>query len=118
MKAFLSMVGLCAIFPLTTPAPAADDSAISEIKAGTPSSVARLEEREFGKLADGTVVKQFILRNARGMTVKVITYGGIISDLEVPDRNGALTNVVLGADSLDRYTGGRGGVPGAVVLGR
>jgi aldose 1-epimerase len=78
----------------------------------------RLEEREFGKLQDGTEVKQFTLRNAKGMTAKIITYGAIITELQAPDRAGALTNVVAGADALDRYVGGRGGVPAAAVLGR
>jgi aldose 1-epimerase len=87
------------------------------VTTATAATLTRLEERVFGKLDDGTVVKQFILRNANGMTAKIITYGAIISDLQAPDRNGAFTNVVLGADSLDGYFG-RGAVPGAVVLGR
>lgn len=82
--------------------------------AATP--ITRLEQREFGKLPDGTVVQEFTLRNAKGMTAKIITYGAIIAALEVPDARGAVTNVVLGSDSLERYTTGR--VPGAVVLGR
>ncbi len=81
------------------------------------AELVRLEEREFGKLEDGTIVKQFILRNANGMTARIITYGAIISELRAPDRNGVFTNVVLGADSLDGYIG-RNAVPGAVVLGR
>ena len=110
MKAFSTILAACAILAATiTPqlAHAADP----------PTPLTRLEERDFGKLADGTAVKQFILRNAGGMTVKVITLGGIISDLETPDRNGAMTNIVMGADSLDRFTG-RGGVSGAIMLGR
>lgn len=87
------------------------------VTTATAATLTRLEEREFGKLDDGTVVKQFILRNAKGMTVKIITYGAIISDLQAPDRNGAFTNVVLGADSLDGYFG-RGAVPSAAVIGR
>jgi len=79
--------------------------------------LSRVEERDFGTLQDGTVVKQFILRNAKGMTAKVITCGAIIIELQAPDRNGAMTNVVAGADSLDGYIKGVG-VPGAVVLGR
>lgn len=67
-------------------------------------------------MPDGTAVQQFTLRNAKGMTAKIITYGAIIAGLEVPDAHGTVTNVVLGADSLERYTGGQ--VPGAVVLGR
>jgi aldose 1-epimerase len=81
------------------------------------ATLTRLEEREFGKLDDGTMIKQFILRNAKGMTVKIITYGAIISDLQVPDRNGATTNVVLGADSMGGYLG-RNAVPAAAVIGR
>ena len=69
-------------------------------------------------MTDGTVVKQFILRNIKGMTVKVITYGGIISDIEAPDRNGAMTNILMGSDTLGSYTGGRGGISGAIMLGR
>jgi len=84
---------------------------------GTAATLIRLEEREFGRLDDGTVVKQFILRNSAGMTATIITYGAIVSEIQAPDRNGAMTNVVLGADSLEGYTG-RGAVPGAVVLGR
>ncbi len=78
----------------------------------------RLVEREFGKMDDGTVVKQFVLRNAKGITIKIITYGAIINEIQAPDRNGVLTNVVLGTNVLERYTAGRGGVPGAVVVGR
>ena len=39
----------------------------------------RLEEREFGKMPDGTSVKQFTLRNSHGMVVKVMSYGAIIT---------------------------------------
>jgi len=78
--------------------------------------LARLEEREFGKMPDGTVVKQFTLRNARGMLVRVMSYGAILNEVEVPDRNGALTNIVLGARTFDEYLHGFG-TP-AVVIGR
>ena len=86
--------------------------------AGVDAPLVRLEQREFGKLPDGTAVQQFMLRNTKGMVAKIITYGAIIAALEVPDRNGALTNVVVGADSLERFLGGKGSVPGAVVVGR
>lgn len=66
----------------------------------------RLEEREFGKMADGTPVKQFTLRNAHGMLVRVMSYGAIINEVQVPDRNGAMTNVVLGPTNFERYLGG------------
>ncbi len=83
--------------------------------AGAEASLTRLEEREFGKLEDGTAVEQFTLRNAGGMTVRLISYGAIINGVEVPDRNGAMTNVVLATDSLDRYVRG---FSAAAVIGR
>jgi aldose 1-epimerase len=75
----------------------------------------RIEEREFGKMPDGAIVKQFTLRNARGMTAKVISYGATVTELQAPDRNGAMTNVVLGANTLDEYLKG---VNAASVIGR
>jgi aldose 1-epimerase len=62
-----------------------------------------LDRRSYGALPDGTPVKLFALRNARGMTAEVITYGAILASLRVPDRAGALANVVLGYASLDEY---------------
>ena len=76
----------------------------------------RLEEREFGKLADGTVVRQFTLRNDRGTLAKIMSYGATITELQVPDRSGARTNVVLGADTLDQYL--KGFPASAAVIGR
>src|SRR5450432_2341634 len=107
MKAFSPVLVLCAVLCVTAPTQAAQDSPMSATNADSSAALTRLEEREFGTLADGTMVKQFVLRNAKGMTVKVITYGAIISDIEAPDRNGAMTNILLGADTLASYAGGR-----------
>lgn len=85
--------------------------------AGAPAqALTRLEQREFGKMPDGTPVQQFTLRNAHGMLVRVMTYGAILNEVQVPDRNGAMTNIVLGANSLDRYLS-RFQTP-AAVMGR
>jgi len=52
-------------------------------------------------------VETFALRNADGVTVRFIAYGGSIVSLEVPDRDGRIADVVLGYDSLDGYIGDR-----------
>lgn len=57
----------------------------------------------FGQAADGKAVEVFTLTNANGLELRAITYGGIITSLKVPDRNGALGDIVLGFDSLDGY---------------
>jgi aldose 1-epimerase len=65
-----------------------------------------VEERPFGSLPDGTEVKLFVLTNRRGVTVKIMQLGGIVTELWVPDRAGKPANVVLGFDTLDEYLAG------------
>ena len=60
----------------------------------------------FGKTVDGTDVEQYTFTNKNGMVVKILTYGGIISEIHVPDRDGKLADVCLGFDNLDAYLKG------------
>jgi aldose 1-epimerase len=62
-----------------------------------------LQRESFGRLPDGGAVEAITLRNARGLAARILTYGGIVARLEVPDRAGRNDNVVLGFDSLDSY---------------
>jgi aldose 1-epimerase len=62
-----------------------------------------IDVQPYGTLADGQEVEEYTLTNANGMEVKIITYGGIISSIRVPDRNGELANVALGFDNLGDY---------------
>ena len=52
----------------------------------------------------GKAVDRYTLTNSNGMTVKILTYGGIIQDLQVPDRSGQEADVTLGFKDLDGYT--------------
>jgi len=65
----------------------------------------RLDVRRevFGTMPNGTVVYRYILTNGRGMEVKLITYGGAIQSLKVPDRQGHRANVTLGFSTLEGY---------------
>ena len=49
---------------------------------------------------DGSTVYIYTLRNGSGMEARITNYGGMITSLKVPDRNGNLGDVVLGYDSL------------------
>ena len=60
----------------------------------------------FGTMPDGTVVDVYTLKNAGGMEVRAISYGGIITSLKVPDRAGAMADVVMGFDNLEGYLAG------------
>lgn len=57
----------------------------------------------FGQLPDGQTADLFTLRSAAGVEVRISNYGGIISHLLVPDKNGVKEDVVLGYDHLDGY---------------
>lgn len=48
-------------------------------------------------------MKQFKLKNSKGMEVHIINYGGIVTKMIVPDRNGKLQDVVLGFDTPEEY---------------
>lgn len=52
---------------------------------------------------NGQDVMQYTLTNASGMVVKVLNYGGVITDIITPDRDGNKGNVVLSYDSLAGY---------------
>ncbi len=67
-------------------------------------STGTLSQAPFGKTADGTPVEIYTLRNGHGMEARIMTYGGIVQSLKVPDKNGQLGDVVLGFDNLDGYT--------------
>lgn len=58
----------------------------------------------FGQLSDGSAVELFSLTNKNGMVVKITNYGGIITSILVPDKQGNLIDVVLGFDNLEDYT--------------
>ena len=75
-----------------------------------------IEESLFGKLPDGTPVKRFTLRNAHGLVAKVMSQGATLTELQVPDRSGHFTNVVLGADRFEAYL--KGFPASAAVIGR
>jgi aldose 1-epimerase len=57
----------------------------------------------FGTLPDGAQVSQFTLTNAAGMIVKILDFGGIITQIHVPDRAGRFADVALGFDTLEPY---------------
>jgi aldose 1-epimerase len=64
---------------------------------------ATLTKEPYGTTADGVEVMEYTLTNAMGTEVKIITYGGIITSIMLPDRHGEMKNVALGFDNLADY---------------
>ena len=65
-----------------------------------------VEESAFGQLPDGRAVSLYTLTNSAGMQVKITNYGGIVTTILTPDRDGNLGDVALGYDNLDAYLAG------------
>ena len=57
---------------------------------------------DFGEL-DGHKIELFTLTNANKVEVKITNYGGIITSIKTPDKDGELDNIVLGFDSFKEY---------------
>jgi aldose 1-epimerase len=62
-----------------------------------------INKQLYGTTAGGKTVEEYTLTNAHGVEVRIITYGGIITSIRVPDRDGEVVNVVLGFTNLADY---------------
>ena len=73
-----------------------------------------IEVKNFGVTEEGDSVTLFKLTNTNGMSMEVMDFGGIITALNVPDRNGNFGDVALGFDNLQQYLDGHPGF-GALI---
>jgi aldose 1-epimerase len=80
--------------------------ALAALLASAPALSAAPVVETYGTLKDGRTVQRFTLTNAHGMVVRILSYGGIISEISVPDRAGKLTNVVPARPDLAAYENG------------
>jgi aldose 1-epimerase len=62
-----------------------------------------VKKQPYGTTSGGSAVSEYTLANADGVEVKIITYGGTITSIRLPDRVGRMANVVLGFGSLEEY---------------
>src|SRR6188474_1040193 len=69
---------------------------------GLPYTKFSVAEDGYGEV-DGAKITQYTLTNPSGMIVKILNYGGTVTDIIVPDKDGKMGDVVLGYDSLAGY---------------
>ncbi len=62
-----------------------------------------LEHNPYGLTAAGAAVDEYTLTGPSGLEARVITFGGILTSLRAPDREGHLANVTLGLKDLAEY---------------
>ena len=66
----------------------------------------KVEKSFFGFMPEGDSVMLFTLINEKDIVIKITNFGGIITEIHTPDRDGKLGNIALGFDNLDQYLAG------------
>jgi aldose 1-epimerase len=92
---------VAAVAALDTGASNADSGKAASTQ-GSGHRAPTITKDAFGSTAEGAV-DRYTLTNPSGMRVRIITFGGIVQSIEVPDRNGHNTNVALGFSTLTPY---------------
>lgn len=72
----------------------------------TDANKSSIVKSDYATMADGTKIDQYKLTNANGMEMDVITYGGIITKLTAPDKNGKFDDIVLSYTTPEEYFNG------------
>jgi aldose 1-epimerase len=77
----------------------------SKIRNLKPKRISQMsiESAEFGKTADGKTVEIFKLNNGCGITVEVLSLGGVIYSFNIPDKNGKITNISANLETVAEY---------------
>lgn len=81
----------------------------------TSLTTSGLDPNKFIALVDGKPTRLYILRNIAGAEACITNYGGIIVSLMMPDRKGAMANVVLGMEDIDGVMNGPEPYLGAAI---
>ena len=88
--------------------------------ATAPAAAATLSTTPFGATMDGRPVSLTTMTNDHGVVVKFMSYGGIITAIMTPDRQGRLADIVLGFPTLAEYEtkSAEGGLYFGALVGR
>jgi aldose 1-epimerase len=73
------------------------------VTGGTANGAATLDRAPYGTTQGGQAVEIFTMTNDHGLRVRFLSLGGIITEIEVPDRTGRTDNIVLGLRTLREY---------------
>jgi len=93
---FLAIIGLGLFF-------ACSSGTSKDEKKQVKISPYSINSSHFGVTSEGDSIRQFTISNKNGLEVKIINYGGIVTHLKVPDKNGKIEDIVLGYDNLSDY---------------
>jgi aldose 1-epimerase len=78
----------------------------AETEAGQKNPKCKVETSFFGMTAEGDSAMLYTLTNEKDIKIEITNYGGIITGIYTPDKNGKTTNITLGFDNLEQYLEG------------
>src|SRR5688572_1956009 len=99
MKEVFILIAICTIILSCKLMNKEEENKTDQPGSGLANTKFSVTEESYGE-AEGQKITQYTLTNSSGMIVKIINYGGTVTDIIVPDKNGQAGNVVLGYDSL------------------
>jgi len=70
---------------------------------GAANAAATFDRAPYGTTQDGQAVDIYTMTNDHGLRVRFLSYGGVITEIHVPDRTGRLDNIALGLRTLGDY---------------
>jgi len=64
----------------------------------------KIKRGPFGKTNNGEKVELFTLSNDNQVSITLMNYGGIVTSVNMPDKNGKVENIICGFNKLEDYT--------------
>jgi aldose 1-epimerase len=105
LRRLSSVLGLVAVASTVAAVPVAGLATAQSATPGAQAGAEQITSEPWGEV-EGEEVTLYTLTNANGMEVKITNYGGIITSVVVPDRDGNMDDVTLGFTTLDDYVEG------------
>ena len=90
-----ALVAACAVSCATCP-----------FQSSTSNYHPNVEKSQFGTTPEGEQVEIYTLRNKNGLVAKITTFGALLTEMHVPDRDGGMGDITLGFDNLEDYIKG------------
>src|ERR1700756_3508390 len=106
-KTLLRLIAIAGVAGLVACSSTRTTTTADSGSASTPAGPPSITSEPFGQ-GGGAPVSRYTLTSGHGMRVRILTYGGIVQSIEVPDRTGHVNDVVLGFPTLDDYLNNTG----------
>ena len=89
-----ALVGLAMLATVTSDAMAAP---------GGTNVKPTIEKAKFGATLEGETVNVYTLTNSNGLSAKILDFGGVLYEMNVPDKNGVFANISCNYPTVGEY---------------